>query len=201
MYEISEIYPAIQGESYHAGTPCTIVRMQGCNLRCSFCDTAYAQQPGLLEKWPLDDLLKKIEDKLTPSKVVLITGGEPLLQDLKPLTENLLARKIKIHLETNGSVDIKHLDTYFDHISMSPKQSRYATKLRKCDDLKLLYPWIHEDITYKNFSIYKTDSFIIQPIEDENYKQNLKEAEKYVLNTAKNGLRLGIQVHKILGAR
>ena len=78
--QITEIYQSISGESQHAGRPCTLVRTTGCDLRCTWCDTAYAFTGGTA--MGLDEIVRAVS-KLTP-RLVLLTGGEPMLQQETP---------------------------------------------------------------------------------------------------------------------
>jgi 7-carboxy-7-deazaguanine synthase len=96
-----EIYKSVQGESSFAGRPCIFVRLAGCNLRCSWCDSEYTFKGGY--KRSEDEVLSEIE-KLAPVKLVEFTGGEPLLQqrELVPLTERLLTSGYELMIETSG---------------------------------------------------------------------------------------------------
>ena len=99
MLTITEIFYSVQGESTHAGRPCVFVRLTACDLRCSWCDTAYAFHEG--QKRSLHDLLADVERY--DCRLVEITGGEPLLQDdVYPLMERLLATGRTVMLETGG---------------------------------------------------------------------------------------------------
>ena len=100
MYLI-EIYKSVQGESSFAGVPCIFVRLAGCNLRCSWCDSEYTFTGGY--KLSEDEVVAEVE-KLAPVKLVEFTGGEPLLQEreLIPLMERLLAQGYELMIETSG---------------------------------------------------------------------------------------------------
>lgn len=100
MYLI-EIYKSVQGESSFAGVPCIFVRLAGCNLRCSWCDSEYTFKGGY--KQTLDQVEDEIE-KLAPVKLIEFTGGEPLLQEREvlPLMERLLGRGYTLMIETSG---------------------------------------------------------------------------------------------------
>ena len=103
MLTINEIFHSIQGESTHAGRPCVFVRLTACDLRCSWCDTAYAFTEG--RKMSIDDVIRDVESRET--KLVEITGGEPLLQkEVYPLMDALLARGYEVLLETGGHVPL-----------------------------------------------------------------------------------------------
>jgi len=101
-----EIYKSVQGESSHAGRPCIFVRLAGCNLRCSWCDSEYTFTGGY--KLSEDQVVAEIE-KLAPVRLIEFTGGEPLLQEreLIPLMHRLLAQGYELMIETSGerSVD------------------------------------------------------------------------------------------------
>ncbi len=102
---ITEIFKSIQGEGTRAGLPCIFVRLTGCNLRCTWCDTAYAFYGGT--KYSLDEIVDKVRvlagDGSARVPLVEITGGEPLLQPETPaLAERLLAEKYTVMIETSG---------------------------------------------------------------------------------------------------
>ena len=105
--KVCEIFTSIQGESSYAGMPCTFIRMTGCNLRCSYCDTKYAYNEG--RELSEEDIIGEV--KRYGISLVEITGGEPLLQkEVFHLVEKLLDEKYKVLIETNGSMNIKDVD-------------------------------------------------------------------------------------------
>ncbi len=105
---VNEIFYSIQGESSYAGRPCVFIRLTGCNLRCSYCDTPYAYEGGgILE-------IKHIFEQIAPlqCRLVEITGGEPLIQEeTSTLIEGLLEDGYEVLLETNGTRDISRVDS------------------------------------------------------------------------------------------
>ncbi len=104
--EVCEIFKSIQGESTHTGRICVFVRLSGCNLRCSYCDTIYAHTAGT--QWGILDVVEAVQ--ALNCQLVEITGGEPLLQPNTPrLCEELIARGHTVLVETNGSRDISSL--------------------------------------------------------------------------------------------
>ena len=106
---ITEIFKSIQGEGTRAGLPCIFVRLTGCNLRCVWCDTAYAFLGGT--KMTVEQVLARVAE-LAGGKVRLveITGGEPLLQeDVFPLAEKLLEAGYAVMVETSGERPIERL--------------------------------------------------------------------------------------------
>ena len=98
---IIEIFRSIQGESTHAGLPCTFVRLAGCNLRCNWCDSEYTFTGG--HKMSLDEVTAEVR-RLAPAGLVEITGGEPMLQEKEvlELMQRLLASGYDLLLETSG---------------------------------------------------------------------------------------------------
>lgn len=104
---INEIYKSLQGESTFAGLPCVFVRLTACDLRCSYCDSAYSFAEG--EKMPLADVLERVLKFNCP--LVEITGGEPLLQPAAlPLMARLCDAGRTVLLETSGAHDISRVD-------------------------------------------------------------------------------------------
>jgi len=108
---ITEIFKSVQGEGTRAGLPCVFVRLTGCNLRCTWCDTAYAFHGG--KKMSVDEVLARVDElcgRATEQSgaaatvpLVELTGGEPLLQEeIYPLAEVLLARGYTVMMETSG---------------------------------------------------------------------------------------------------
>lgn len=104
---VNEIFFSIQGESSYVGLPCTFIRLTGCNLRCSFCDTPYAYEEGTWMSVP--EILSTVRS-MKGGKIVEVTGGEPLLQGPSTvLIHRLLEDGHTVLVETNGSVDIRGL--------------------------------------------------------------------------------------------
>ena len=99
MLTINEIFHSIQGESTHAGRPCVFVRLTACDLRCRWCDTAYAFHEG--RKMSVDEVIADVESRGCPT--VEVTGGEPLLQpDVYPLMQRLVDSGKTVLIETGG---------------------------------------------------------------------------------------------------
>ena len=100
--QITEIYKSLQGESTYAGLTCVFVRLTGCNLRCSWCDSEYTFHGG--RKMAIDEVIAEVSRLSPGSGLVEITGGEPMLQEREvvPLMEGLLQRGYRLLLETSG---------------------------------------------------------------------------------------------------
>ena len=104
---VTEIFHSVQGESTWAGLPCTFVRLTGCPLRCSWCDTEYAFHGG--ERMTLDDIIARCDAFGT--KLVELTGGEPLVHaNAFVLADRLLDRGYTVLVETSGAIDVSPLD-------------------------------------------------------------------------------------------
>ena len=173
---INEVYLSIQGESTFAGLPCIFVRLTACNLRCSYCDTAYAFTEG--GKKTLDEIRTAIDDLAQPflrnqnpiplsrgvQKLPLIelTGGEPLLQkNALPLMRSLCDDGFTVLIETSGALDISQVDPRVRRIMdlKCPSSGESARNrlenlgcLKSTDELKFVigteqdYDWAKEQI-------------------------------------------------------
>ncbi len=154
---VNEIFASLQGESTLAGLPCIFVRLTACNLRCSYCDTAYAFSEG--HRMILEEVIRQVEILAVPYKtpgansqarlpLVELTGGEPLLQPAAlDLMRLLCDRGFQVLLETNGAVDIGLVDTRVRRImdlkcpgSGECDQNRWEnlSHLRSSDEVKFV---------------------------------------------------------------
>jgi 7-carboxy-7-deazaguanine synthase len=131
---VTEIFFSLQGEGTRAGLPCVFVRFTGCDLRCVYCDTAYAFHGG--REMSQEDILAEVAR--FPCELVLLTGGEPLLQrDLPTLAQRLLERGYEVTLETHGQ---RPLDALPDGVVRivdvkTPDSGEVATDLGYLDRL------------------------------------------------------------------
>lgn len=172
--KVCEIFASIQGESSFSGFPCVFVRLTGCNLSCSYCDTTYAYEEGS------DVALSEIQDRVKSFgiRLIEITGGEPLLQlETYPLMESLLDDGYSVLLETNGSISVEAVDkrvhivldikTPSSNMSekMDMKNLRYISKK---DDIKFVlsnredYDWARDII--KRYKITKKSNVLLSPV-------------------------------------
>ena len=108
--QIAEIFKSLQGEGKNQGRACLFIRLAGCNLNCTWCDTGYARDGGIT--MGLDSVLEQVWRVNPP--YVCITGGEPLVQAdaLEPLLSSLHKRGTEIEIETNGTIDFSRLQQY-----------------------------------------------------------------------------------------
>jgi 7-carboxy-7-deazaguanine synthase len=167
---VNEIYLSLQGESTFAGLPCIFVRLTACNLRCSYCDTAYAFMEG--KRQSLADILAEIHrmgapfaNRIHEHKLPLIelTGGEPLLQaNALPLMKTLCDEGFTVLIETSGALDISKVDPRVRRImdlkcpsSGEILRNRWENlpHLKETDEIKFVmgtledYRWAREKIT------------------------------------------------------
>ena len=158
MLQVNEIFRSIQGESTHAGLPCVFVRLTGCNLRCVWCDTAYAFHEG--HPMSVEQVLEQVVSYGVP--LVEITGGEPLLQpEAIPLMQRLIGRGCTVLIETGGSLPIDAVPAGVKRIidikcpgSGESERNRWENleQLRSGDELKFVlagrqdYLWAVEQI-------------------------------------------------------
>lgn len=103
VYRVNEIFKSIEGEGKRAGTPCAFIRLAGCNLRCSYCDTGYAQLSSSGKDMELEDVVGVVVGFNV--RHVTITGGEPMLQDA--LSMALALPEHECNIETNGSLPLQ----------------------------------------------------------------------------------------------
>ena len=158
--KINEIFKSIQGETSYAGLPCAFVRVTGCNLRCNYCDTTYAYEEG--NEMSLSTILECIARFKT--KIVCVTGGEPLSNKNTPLLiKELMNKNYTVLVETNGSYDIRTIpqeiikimdikcpDSNMSHL-MNWQNIKYLTKF---DEVKFVLS-SRKDYDWTKAVIYK----------------------------------------------
>jgi 7-carboxy-7-deazaguanine synthase len=195
---VNEIYMSLQGESTFAGLPCIFVRLTACNLRCSYCDTAYAFTEG--RKQTLADILSKIRELAAPftqrvgeHKLPLIelTGGEPLLQpNALPLMRALCDDGLTVLIETSGAHDISKIDPRVRRIMdlKCPSSGEVARNLwenlrhlKSTDEIKFVigtredYDWARAKIAeHKLDAICPLLLSWVQPLRPEQQDKSLK---------------------------
>lgn len=205
MLRITEIFYSIQGEAVHAGRPCVFVRLSGCNLRCTWCDTTYSFKAG--KKRSLDDIVAEVASH--GCKLVEITGGEPLLQvAVHELMNRLCDEGYEVLIETSGSRDIYLIDDRVHVImDLKPPGSGEADKnlwsnievLESTDEIKFVildrtdYDWAVSKC--KEHELFAKASVIFSPVHGE---MDAGALAAWVLEDCLP-VRLGLQLHKFLG--
>lgn len=143
VLRVNEIFYSIQGEGTRAGEPCIFVRMTGCGLRCSYCDTEYAFYEG--EDKPIDDILESVSQY--QCKLIELTGGEPLEQEgVYTLIEKLLAKGYDVMIETGGHIDISRVDKRVKRIVDLKTPSSGMMKRNRYENIQELTP--HDEVKF-----------------------------------------------------
>ena len=103
--KLNEIFYSIDVEGLRTGELAVFIRLAGCNLNCSYCDTKYALKPNAGTKMSIDDILKEVEKYHCPN--ITLTGGEPLIhKEVNDLIDKLIENGYQVNIETNGAIDI-----------------------------------------------------------------------------------------------
>ncbi len=202
--KINEIFKSIQGESSYAGLPCTFIRTTGCNLRCTWCDTAYAFHEG--EERSVASVLETV--RRFGCRNVEVTGGEPLLQEeVYPLVRALLDEDYRVLVETGGSLPIGRLDPRAIVILdiKCPGSGMHKTvcwdnleRLKSHDEVKFViadradYAWAREVLA--QYSILRTRCVLFSPVFGEVAPRTLAE---WILED-NLPVRMQIQLHKYI---
>lgn len=189
--KVNEIFYSLQGEGQYTGRAAVFVRLSGCNLRCSFCDTRHEAFVPLTED--------EIVDKVTayPARHVVITGGEPTLQLTRSLIDKLHEAGKFVQIETNGSIVLSlDLVQAIDWITCSPKE--LPVKIARIDELKVVY----EGQDMVPYEIMACDFHAIRSLQpcdtgDESKNRTLLDAAiDYIKNHPE--WRLSLQTHKFI---
>jgi len=134
-YPVMEHFYSLQGEGFFSGTPAYFIRLSGCDIDCWWCDVKESWNVSDDQFVSLNDLINTIN--LTPVKRVVITGGEPTLYNLEPLTKRLKENNLQVHIETSGAYP---LSGNFDWVCVSPKRFKLPIDemLIRADELKMI---------------------------------------------------------------
>jgi len=219
IYPVNEVFESIQGEASFTGTPSVFIRLQGCPVGCSFCDTKHTWEVKEEKVMSIKPMLQKVEDsenfaymhlmdilimlKNYKAKHIVLTGGEPCLYDLENLTGSLIANGYSVQIETSGTYEIKcHPDSF---ITLSPKINM-AGKMEVLHGNYLLADEIKfpvgkqtdiEVIKEKVLPYARKDPSIwLQPLSQSN-----KATALCIREATNNGWKISIQTHKFIGVR
>ena len=207
MYSVKEIFYTLQGEGANAGRPAVFCRFAGCNLwsgreagraaaACRFCDTdfvgtdrpgggSFAHSPALAAR------SGPARPAAPGGRLVVCTGGEPLLQLDAPLLEALHARGFRVAVETNGTQPVP---AGVDWVCVSPKAGA-PLAVGRGDELKLVFP--QPGAEPERYEALDFTHFFLQPMDAPGRERNTAQAVAYCLEHPR--WRLSLQTHKILG--
>lgn len=191
--KVNEIFYSLQGEGAQAGCPAIFVRFSGCNLRCPFCDTDHTKGKEITALQILNAISKY------PSKLVILTGGEPGMQLTDDFINKLHEKGYRVAVETNGTYI---LPSNVDWVTVSPKVDfvghHGALRLTKCDELKVIFDGNTEPSTYNVTARY----YYLQPCDTGNAEINQHIINKCIEFIKNNpSWRLSLQQQKILKVR
>jgi len=202
---ITEIFKSIQGESTYAGLPCLFVRLTGCNLRCHWCDTAYAFSGR--QKMTVAEVLTRLQQ--LGGNLVELTGGEPLLQqEIYSLTDQLLAQGFRVLIETSGERSVAQLPRQvvkvldvkcpgsgeegkfcFDNLGLLERKDQIKFVIMNENDYGYARDFLARHDLHRH-----VDEVIFSPVFDQLSPRGLAE---WILRDDLQ-VRLGLQIHKFI---
>ena len=202
--QVTEIFRSIQGESTYQGLPCTFVRLTGCNLRCTWCDTEYAFHGG--QKMSIDEIITAVDG--LGGRLVEVTGGEPLLhKDAPKLLSRLLASGYDVMLETSGErpldnvppavvkiVDVKCPDSgeantfHLENLGLMAGHDQLKFVVSSRRDYEFA-----RDFTLEHRLLDRFAATILSPVHN---AVDLAQMASWILDDKLDGVRFGSQLHK-----
>lgn len=206
-YAVKECFLTLQGEGVQAGSRAVFLRFAGCNLwsgreqdrataQCTFCDTDFVGTDGegggkFANAASLADHVERIWGAGPEQRLVVITGGEPMLQLDESLVGELHARGFRVAVETNGTLPAT---AGLDWICVSPKAGADVVQ-RRGDELKLVWP--QPGVDPAELEGWSFDHFLVQPMDCDRREEAVEAAIRLAMERPK--WRLSLQTHKLLG--
>jgi len=196
-YPVMEVFPTLQGEGKYTGSPSYFIRLAGCDVGCSWCDVK--------ESWPVEDHPQiKIDELVLGAKnsglpMVVVTGGEPCMYNLEPLTTALKNEGLKIHLETSGAHPISG---DFDWITLSPKKFKACLpgSYLKANELKVVVVNKHDLKWAREQAVNVKDDTLLYLQPEWDRKEQVHGIIKEFLGSEEGRVwSLSTQTHKYLG--
>jgi len=197
--DVQHVFATIQGEGPYAGVPAVFIRLGGCNLACTFCDTEFES----FRKMELEGIVARVKELVGSARLIVITGGEPLRQPIAPLCEALLEAGFKVQIETNGTL-WRELPEAVE-IVCSPKNtgSGYfpvrADLLSRINAFKFIISAEQSgygdvsDVGQGGIPVY------VQPMDEYDEAKNEANLALAMQLSQRHGYRLSLQLHKIIG--
>jgi len=208
--DIVDIFRTIQGEGPFTGHPAVFIRLAGCVLRCPGCDTDYT---SVRERMTPETVIQEVE-RFRPTPLIVITGGEPLRQNLNTLVHILIRTNHKVQIETNGRLMDYQLP--FDDINFSVvcspkgkvnpvlarriKAYKYIIRAGDTDDKDGLPTSVLENGERPDRPLKDSQSLVyIQPYDEHNEEKNKANIQATIESSLKFGYIISLQLHKIVG--
>jgi len=201
ILKVQNIFLTFQGEGPYVGYPALFIRLGGCNLACNFCDTEFEN----FEEKSIDEILAKTLNltRGTKCSLVVLTGGEPLRQNIIPICEILLDHGFRIQIESNGTLYQKLPESV--EVVCSPKISngQYHNIREDLNEYIIGYKFlISQTMEYYN-SVPDWDftgkSVYVQPMDELNEVKNLENNKLAMEISTNRGFIFAIQMHKLVG--
>ena len=190
---VMESFYTIQGEGFHSGSPAHFIRTAGCDVGCGWCDVKESWDEDL---HPIVDIRTLINDVKSDCNIVVVTGGEPLLWNMKPLTKLLKKNNFKTHIETSGS---SKLTGDWDWICLSPKKrkSPISEVYKEANELKMII-YNNSDFKFAEEQAKKVNSQCMLFLQPEWTRKDLimPKIVDYVMKNSK--WKISLQTHKYL---
>lgn len=189
MLGIVELFVTLQGEGSHAGRAAVFVRLAGCNLRCTFCDTDFALRNML----SIEAILARISElDATGQAIVILTGGEPLAQRATlDLIEGLRSAGRQVHIESNGTIPVElPADVW---LTVSPKERVHPAMAARANEVKCI---VDKRVPDEWLAFFRQRPVFLQP--ENNRPDNIRLAMAAILQHPLD-FRLSLQTHKLMG--
>ncbi len=195
-YPIVETFHSIQGEGFYSGVNAYFIRLAGCDVYCPWCDQKESWNDKKFPKYSVEKLLNNVQ-VINPN-IVIITGGEPLLHDLYPLTNQLQKNQFKVHLETSGA---HPFSGNFDWVTFSPKiyKKPHDSIYQKVNELKVVIN-DKKDLEWAQLEAKKIPNSALKYLQPE---WNNFDSKDLILDFIKSNSqwRLSLQIHKFLNVQ
>lgn len=193
MLPLMEEFYTIQGEGFHTGTAAYFIRVGGCDVGCHWCDVKESWNADLHPPTHIDAI---VSTATAQANTVVITGGEPLIYNMNPLTQKLKENGMKVHIETSGAYELSGI---WDWICLSPKKNKLPTQsvYEKTNELKVIIFNKH-DFIFAEEQAAKTNPNAILFLQPEwsKHDEMTPLIVDYVMNNPK--WRISLQTHKFL---
>ncbi len=193
LLPLMEEFYTIQGEGFHTGRAAYFVRIGGCDVGCHWCDVKESWNAAIHPPTAIDIIS---ENASQFANTVVVTGGEPLMWDMSPLTTLLKAKGMMVHIETSGAYQ---LSGFWDWICLSPKKNKLPTQsvYEKANELKVIIHNKHDFIFAEEQAILVNENAILFLQPEWSKSQEITPLiVDYVMNNPK--WRISLQTHKFL---